>query len=194
MVKDFSLGGFNFNIRPVQPNDNLVTYRELFVRNECAINIGREIGDENLVRCGQDYVEHVRKTELSSIDELSSVFNQKDDSCFWLLINRDTMEISGSIAIQSRKGHVAELKRMLVAKKYRRLGVGSAMVRFLLEYASAKQFSRVILSTPTVNKPGIRMYEGVGFVLSGVETYHCSDHVTCSIELANFSYDINGSP
>jgi len=111
-----------------------------------------------------------------------------NDSVFWVLVDRDSNDIVGSVALERKDGNMGELRRMVTSHKYRRKGVGTAIVRFLLDYAKSKGLIKVNLSTPAVNIPGIKMYEGAGFLHTGDENYPLSD--TVSVGIRKLSYDL----
>ena len=91
----------------------------------------------------------------------------------WVAINNEN-KIVGHIALDATESSSSsesttsvELRRLAVASEYRRFGIGTRLVEHFIERAH-KEFKadHVFLTTSCLQKPAIRMYEKLGFVIT----------------------------
>ncbi|CAE8732024.1 unnamed protein product [Polarella glacialis] len=147
--------------REAMPHD-FAAYRALFEAHECLRELGREQGDDELVKRGDLYVDGVLETELRSWDECAERF-AAPGSRLWV------MEMEGKVVGSVGAVHCAagdlELVRMYVDHSCRRRGYGQILVQQLLDHARSLSVSQVTLTTPQVNVRGISFYEKLGFEL-----------------------------
>ena len=61
----------------------------------------------------------------------------------------------------------AEIQNLAVAKEYRRLGVGRAVLRAMLAWCEAKQAEVIRLEVRLSNTGAVRLYEELGFQVTG---------------------------
>ena len=163
-------------LREVREAD-LAPFADLIASNECLCSLGRAHGNEEWSRIGSAYVANVLRTELSSWEACSSKYQSAAGSKLWVL-EVSPGRLAGSIgAIPSPEDSTVELVRMYVDSSVRRKGHGRRLVEVLLGYALSIKATRVKLTTPTVNAPGISFYESLGFCI-----------------VREFTVDSNGSP
>lgn len=60
-----------------------------------------------------------------------------------------------------------EVLRIAVKKQYRRKGVATKMMRFLIEYLREKYYQKLFLEVKSSNIEAIKLYERLGFVKYG---------------------------
>jgi putative acetyltransferase len=72
-------------------------------------------------------------------------------------------EPAGCGAVRFLEPGVAELKRMYVAERFRRRGIGAAILRALEREALALGYSRVRFETGTLQPEAIAFYEDAGY-------------------------------
>ncbi len=85
----------------------------------------------------------------------------KGASRFWLAI--DDNNVVGTIAIIDCGRNRGFLRRMYVAKRFRRKGIGTKLLATLLRYAKKHHYKRIFLWTDEEMKDAIKMYEKEGF-------------------------------
>ncbi|CAA7268934.1 unnamed protein product [Cyclocybe aegerita] len=92
-------------------------------------------------------------------------------SRFWVVEvveGDETGKIVGAVGLDSSTNpdpKSAELRRMVVSPAYQQQGVGSLLVKTLLEYARMHGLTSVFLSTSMYQMPAMQLYERLGFVL-----------------------------
>ncbi len=94
------------------------------------------------------------------------------------LVARLAGRIVATGALVPRGGGVAEIVRMSVARDLRRQGIGSAVLRRLLESAPAAGCRKIILETTSTWTDAIAFYERHGFQpthVRGGDTYFALD-------------------
>ena len=75
-------------------------------------------------------------------------------------------------ALQEIERGVCELRRMLISDVFRRKGLGRRLLLHLIDHVVATAgLARVFLSTPTMNRSAIEMYEKAGFAVEAEEAF-----------------------
>jgi RimJ/RimL family protein N-acetyltransferase len=103
------------------------------------------------------------------IDWLSGVLARLEESkTFFLVAEVDggvvaSSDVNGQRAYEKHLGVVG----IIVRRGFRDLGIGTAMMRVLLEQAQEMGLNVLTLSTFASNKRAIHVYENVGFVQTG---------------------------
>jgi len=72
----------------------------------------------------------------------------------------------GLVAYKSR--HVLDLG-MQVLREYRGLGIGNALMDYIIEWAKKHGYEKISLSVFSTNKPAINLYVKFGFEIEGVK-------------------------
>ncbi|KAI3852266.1 hypothetical protein MKW92_005654 [Papaver armeniacum] len=79
------------------------------------------------------------------------------------------------------------ISNVTVAQSARRIGVGSSMLKFAIEYAKENGIKQVFLHVRRDNKPALALYEKLGFTIleKATSTPHLEEHnlYLCSIDL-----------
>lgn len=85
-----------------------------------------------------------------------------------LIINSSRKRtIVGTVGLVRDRDHILTLwlRRMTVKKDWRRFGIGSAIVGFVIKYASTKGYTTLDLITTECHDSGRKLYEKKGFVM-----------------------------
>jgi putative acetyltransferase len=85
------------------------------------------------------------------------------DITFWTVWNHD--ELMGCGALKQLDRSHGEVKSMRTAAKYRRKGVGRAVLEHIVSVACARSYTRLSLETGSMQAfaPARRLYESFGF-------------------------------
>lgn len=75
----------------------------------------------------------------------------------------------------------ADIENILVAERYRRGGVGSALLKSLIDHAREKDVKDIFLEVRVSNVPAMCMYLKYGFVGSYARTRYYSDGEDCLV-------------
>ena len=68
----------------------------------------------------------------------------------------------------SKSRHVVGLG-MSILKEYRGIGIGSAMMDYMISWAKEKGYKKISLSVFSTNQPAINLYRKFGFEIEGVK-------------------------
>lgn len=84
-------------------------------------------------------------------------------------------QIVGTCNLMSRGGgrvsktrHVVELG-MAILSEFRGIGIGNAMMEYMVDWARKKGYEKISLSVFSSNKPAINLYKKFGFDIEGVK-------------------------
>jgi len=80
-------------------------------------------------------------------------------------------EIVGQIRVLKWWNAYAYIDDIAVEEKYRRQGVGRALIGSAIEWAREKGFPGIMLETQDNNVAGCKLYESCGFELRGFDTH-----------------------
>ncbi|OCA88426.1 GNAT family N-acetyltransferase [Bacillus sp. FJAT-27225] len=154
--------------------------------NECFVVSGRIIPTfENYV---WKYTEEIfsepyfKKYEDDEID-ISYIEEQGKVVFFYY----DENHCIGRIKIRSNWNGYALIEDIAVAKKYRKNGVGTALLNKAIEWAKENNFSGLVLETQDINVSACHFYAKNHFVIGAVDTMLYSNFPTAN-EIAIFWY------
>jgi ribosomal protein S18 acetylase RimI-like enzyme len=85
---------------------------------------------------------------------------------FWVAELTDPVhngEVVGMIGLQQREKSSAEIRRLRVDEKYRRRGIGSALMDAALHHCQEHGHLRIILDTFMEREPAVRLFEKFRF-------------------------------
>jgi len=85
----------------------------------------------------------------------------------FLLVATIDQSVVGLVSIQKKSESVSELNRLSVLSSVRGLGLGKALVEAAIKRSVEVGFKNVYLETTDVQQSAIRIYEKVGFKLTG---------------------------
>jgi GNAT superfamily N-acetyltransferase len=80
-------------------------------------------------------------------------------------------ELAGEVRISKSWNKFALLDDFVVENRYRRQGVGRALIQRCVDWAKGKGFPGLTLETQNINVPACRLYESCGFELRGFDTH-----------------------
>ena len=167
-------------IRPITKQDDLGIYRQLFSRSEICVSTGKETGDLRIQAIGEEYINSVLSSDLSSYASLNTEFRRGCGE-FWVLVGGDSESIIGSVALEDKGAGTGELRRMVVDSRHRRRGLAVALTKHLLDHARRCGLQKVVLSTPSINTGATLMYKKSGFRLERTEEVSTGAHGHLSI-------------
>lgn len=167
LSEEFEINSIKYLIRPFNSSDNLNEYKILFKECDNVLNKGINENNKILINIGLNYIENTFNNDLNSFNSIETIyFNNL--GVFWLLFDiteLNNIKIIGSIALEDKLNNIYELRRMCISYKYRRNGLGSKLIKHLLNYANYHNFNRIYLTTPLFNINAIDMYCKNGFIL-----------------------------
>ena len=80
-------------------------------------------------------------------------------------------DLAGQIRVLKWWNAYAYIGSIVVDRKYRRQGIGRALLECVLDWAKSKRYPGLMLETQNNNVPACRLYEKCGFVLGGFDGY-----------------------
>ena len=80
-------------------------------------------------------------------------------------------ELAGQVRIMKYWNGYAYIDDVALDTKFRRQGVGRALVERAIEWARKKEFPGIMLETQNNNVAGCKLYESCGFELRGFDTH-----------------------
>ncbi|XP_062420371.1 N-acetylaspartate synthetase-like [Pungitius pungitius] len=125
------------------------------------------------------FLEHAMSNDMGDIEG----FYMKSSSRLWVAVLRG--KVVGIVAAvgQQQSGGAVELRRMSVARSYRRCGVGLALGQKLVEFAVTHKYPSVVLGTTSYTSAAHRLYRRLGFHLVGFTDGYVTPGVRwCSLE------------
>jgi streptothricin acetyltransferase len=106
-----------------------------------------------------------KRYPLDEVDFSTYVANP-DKTVFFAYIGG---QIAGQIRLSRWWNRYAYIEDIVVDRQYRRQGVGRALIRQAIQWASEKQCPGIMLETQNYNIAGCRLYESCGFILGGFD-------------------------
>ena len=93
-------------------------------------------------------------------------YNKPDGGCFWVAEEISEKQIISTTGIRNLKQYAStcELKRMYVAKEYRRLGIGQKLLDTAVYFAKRIGYSRIVLDSSKYLEAARTLYLKNGFV------------------------------
>ncbi|EGW02932.1 N-acetyltransferase family 8 member 7 [Cricetulus griseus] len=126
----------------------------------------------------------------TDIADIPTTYLSSRDSCFWVADSRG--EIVGMVSALPVEDPLLQkkqlrLQHLSVSLAHRREGIGKAMVRTVLQFAQARGFSEVVLSTSILQYAALALYQNMGFQKTGESFYTIISRLRKS-PLINFKY------
>jgi ribosomal protein S18 acetylase RimI-like enzyme len=91
-------------------------------------------------------------------------FSDEGQSALWVADFDD--EIIGMIGVQKTSDHGAEVRRLRVHERYRRLGLGARLMEEALSFCRHHGYLKVILDVRIERGPAIKLFKKFGFQLA----------------------------
>jgi len=114
---------------------------------------------EQLIKLIEDCLYQIFEVKPKKI-ELDNGLLEKDGI---LYVAEDKGKIIGSVGIKRQKRGIARLKKMYVAKNYRKKGLGQKLYDKAESFAEKQGYKNIILSTTSQMKEAIAFYSKNGF-------------------------------
>ncbi|XP_038601409.1 N-acetyltransferase 8-like [Tachyglossus aculeatus] len=110
-----------------------------------------------------DYIKNARRTDMSDIRKF---YLSEEGSCFW--VAESAGRVVGMVGClpeegPTRGGKKLQLLHMYVDRGHRGRGIAKALARTLLQFARARGYAEVTLTTSSVQYAAHRLYESLGF-------------------------------
>jgi GNAT superfamily N-acetyltransferase len=137
--------------RPYQAND-FSDVAALWTR------INRELAPAGMEVLFEQYITTIIDGELK---QLLEVFSPEKRNAFWVVEGGD--EIVGCFGIESHGVSDTELRRMYLDKAFRGGGNAQRMLDHAMGHARALGFTRMILSTASIQESAVSFYRRSGF-------------------------------
>ncbi|XP_028391972.1 N-acetylaspartate synthetase-like [Dendronephthya gigantea] len=113
----------------------------------------------------------------------------KNGSSIWVAVKENV--VVGFVSFTHLNEETIELKRMGVAEKFRRNGVGVSLCQFAIQFLQATNYKRILLETTEAHQPAIRLYKKFKFQLIKRQQRSCGlasihiEHYELPISVAN---------
>ncbi len=120
----------------------------------------RGLIEEYMVELGEDLCFQGVDDELAT---LPGPYARPDGVIYFAILNGSSSP-TAMIALKKIEGEACEMKRLYVAPKHRKHGMGEALVVKLLAEAKRMSYEIMRLDTLARLKPAIALYERYGFV------------------------------
>ena len=112
---------------------------------------------------------YIQRSLADDLSDIPGHYLNEPGSHFW--VAEFDSEIVGMVGVQRRTDDEAELRRMSVAIRSRRLGIGRKLLETTEAFCRDQGYHRIRLTTVTFLKPAIAMYRECGYRLVGEEEY-----------------------
>jgi ribosomal protein S18 acetylase RimI-like enzyme len=110
------------------------------------------------------YMKHFQPDEI----DYNTYISNPEKNVYFAFIEND---LAGQIRVLDWWNAYAYIGSIVVDRKYRRQGVGQALIERVVEWAKAKGSPGLMLETQNNNVPACRLYEKCGFILGGFDAY-----------------------
>lgn len=129
-----------------------------------------------------DYIDRAIQSELAHIDQYYSSSRRAE---FWILV-QDQM-LLGTSAFEPITDDTAELRRMLVNPRFRRMGLGKLLLTQCESRALAIGYRSMSLSTSVWQQAAISLYQDAGYVEVG-RSLGSSSHKSIGAEVERVAF------
>ena len=123
-----------------------------------------------------DFVDHVAEIEKECFSipfKKEDILSYLNESYWRFFVARDKNEILGYISFTIILDEIS-ICNVAVSSKYRKIGIGKALVSFLLDYAKKNGVCKLFLEVRESNISAISLYEKFGFERVGISKNHYS--------------------
>ena len=122
--------------------------------------------DQNSVRrlINEGLEEHWGSLDTSLNPDLANIWETYSNGYF--LVARMGSEIVGTGALIPYSRDIGQIVRMSVCADLRRMGIGTKILKALVDYGRKKRYKKIILETTETWKDAIHFYEANGFQIT----------------------------
>ncbi len=128
----------------------------------------RSFKPADLAACKRLYTEGLLSGTLPpndtgyDIDDIAGVYMKRPENHFWV-VQIDGGEVVGMLGVQHHEKGVAEIRRLRVAKGFRRRGIGAALLDTALRFCQARGDVKVTLDTVMNREIALKIFEKFHF-------------------------------
>lgn len=109
-----------------------------------------------------------------SAEDIMGVWKTSDA----LLVAEQDGVLGGFVDLRIERGHqLAWVRNLIVAEPYRRLGLGSALVRAAERWAQNHKLPTLLVEAQSQNGPAIQFYRALGFTFCGFNERYFANQV-----------------
>jgi len=116
------------------------------------------------------------------IDDIEAAYMNAPGGHFWVA-TLESGEIIGMIGVQQNELSTGEIRRLRVAQKYQRRGIGSRLLETALAFCQDSGYVKVALDTFVHHEPAIKLFEKFNF-------RHTRSRMVAGKELKYFYLDL----
>lgn len=155
-----------FSIRPYRPEDQAAVV-DLFVR----VNEGLAPADMK-----EAFAAYVRKSIEAEVGRIDQYYDAARRCGFW--VATDGARLLGNFGLEPAGDDAIEVRRMYVDFPFRGRGIARAMLSHAEVWAQVQGFGKIVLSTSSLQRPALTLYQSAGFTLLREEVATASSHKT----------------
>lgn len=163
-----------FDIRAFRPEDQPAIV-DLFVR------VNRSLAPPHLEAAFAEYVAKAIATEIGRVGQYYDVAGARG---FW--VATDGARLLGNFGLEPAGDDAIEVRRMYVDFPFRGMGIARAMLNHAEDWARARGFGRIVLSTSSLQLPALALYQSAGFSLLRQEAATAASHKTIGNGILRF--------
>lgn len=155
-----------FSIRPFRLEDQAAVV-DLFVR------VNEDLAPADMKAAFAQYVTNSIEAEIGRIGEYYDAPRRRG---FW--VATDGAQLLGNFGLEPADDDAIEVRRMYVDFPFRGRGIARAMLNHAELWAQAQGFGKIILSTSSLQRPALALYQSAGFTLLREEVATAASHKT----------------
>jgi GNAT superfamily N-acetyltransferase len=167
-------GNLAFDIRRYRLEDRDAVI-DLFTR------INHSLAPPEMRAAFEAYVARSLAEEIGRIDEY---YDAGRNRSFW--VATDGSRLLGYFGLEPVGDGAIEVRRMYVDFPFRRMGVARALLAHAEDHARTSGFARVILSTSSLQRPALALYQSAGYGLLREEAAAEASHKTVGHGILRF--------
>lgn len=132
---------------------------------------------------------YVARSVAEEIGRIHEYYHADLNRSFWVAANASGL--LGYFGLESADDWAIELRRMYVDFPFRRMGVARALLVHAEQRARNHGFSRIVLSTSSLQHAALALYQSAGYVLLRQETAKEASHKTVGHGILRFHFEKN---
>ena len=105
-----------------------------------------------------DYAAYTQRAIDEELGRIEAYYLAHPRQGFWV-----AGDVVGMVGIERQSDNVAELRRMVVAREYRRRGLARALLATAEAFCRESGYACIVLSTSALQQPAMRLYESSGY-------------------------------
>jgi GNAT superfamily N-acetyltransferase len=109
------------------------------------------------------FAAYVERSLAEEIGRIGQYYDVGRGRSFWVVTNG--IRLLGHFGLEPVDHGAIEIRRMYVDFPFRRNGIARAMLRHAENHAGRQGFERIVLSTSSLQRPALALYQANGYVL-----------------------------